>query len=362
MAGPAEPSDLSGLVAAAERGALPGNEKSAEQRGRRRPLIKTERLDLLVPLFDDRQQAAAAVRAAITDAVATTLAETVSSEATSSRRSRSTSISPGSRMLVADGAVLVLDPALDFAGTKLLEDSFDMMSMVWERLQRAARAPDMTERERALLGGVDGAMIEAAAPHVIHTRLPRMEPLCVPTPPIEVGCPPQISTAGLFCRDAQGTLGITACLHGTGPVGTRVTVGLREFEVRLAHPVQDLVFIPLPSDYNFPLLLGRGGPCRDRAPGQGDPVRFVGVKSGATTTWISSHDTGLLRQRATVQLKVQTGPDANPGDSGAVLIDADDRVVGFAFERSAYGDKPEFTDWIWAANALAALGLSPVTT
>jgi hypothetical protein len=75
---------------------------------------------------------------------------------------------------------------------------------------------------------------------------------------------------------------------------------------------------------------------------------------------VQSHDAGLLRRRPGVQLKVQTRPDTDRGDSGSALIDADDRVVGFAFEKTAFDDWPQFTDWIWAANALDALGLTPL--
>jgi hypothetical protein len=63
-----------------------------------------------------------------------------------------------------------------------------------------------------------------------------------------------------------------------------------------------------------------------------------------------------------VQLKVQTDPDTDEGDSGSALIDEHDRVIGFAFERTDYDDYPQFTDWIWAANALRALNLRPVAS
>src|SRR5438034_4607166 len=78
------------------------------------------------------------------------------------------------------------------------------------------------------------------------------------------------------------------------------------------------------------------------------------------TTYIKSHDAGILRNRRTLQLKVQTPADTNSGDSGSALVDQDDRVVAFGFERTGLGEFPELTDWIWAANALSALGLTPV--
>jgi hypothetical protein len=77
-------------------------------------------------------------------------------------------------------------------------------------------------------------------------------------------------------------------------------------------------------------------------------------------TQILSSDAGLLRARPTVQLRLQTRPDTDQGDSGCALIDTkQDRVFGFAFERTAVDDYPGFTDWIWAANAMSALQLKP---
>ena len=68
----------------------------------------------------------------------------------------------------------------------------------------------------------------------------------------------------------------------------------------------------------------------------------------------------LLRRRPTVQLRVQTDVATDRGDSGCALIDGDDRVLAFAFERTGYDEYPQFADWIWAANALRALELTPL--
>ena len=106
---------------------------------------------------------------------------------------------------------------------------------------------------------------------------------------------------------------------------------------------------------------GVTGPCSNRAPSPAEPVRFDGAGSGTLIqTNVQSHDSGILRRRATVQLKVQTPASTNAGDSGCALIDSDDYVLGFGFEQSAFGESPQLTDWIWADNALASLGLTPV--
>jgi hypothetical protein len=197
-------------------------------------------------------------------------------------------------------------------------------------------------------------------PEVVKTRRPKMIPLCVPLPCIKLEGEAQVSTAGIFCRDSSGNLGVTGCFHGTGPVGTDVMVDLRQCQVTRANQVQDIVFIPLGEGLNIPDLEGVGGVRIDREPARAEHVHFDGVVNQNQRTRVFGCDNGLLRARPTVQLKVQTDPDTDCGDSGCALLDENDQVIGFAFERTDYDDYPQFTDWIWAANALSALELTPL--
>jgi len=215
---------------------------------------------------------------------------------------------------------------------------------------------------REVLRGGPTALAEVfliAQPEVVLTRRPLMTPLCVPSPHLGITSGTQTSTAGIFCRDGDGEFGVTGCFHGTGPVGTKVTVELRQSQVKRASEVQDIVFIPLGDGYNVPQLAGVAGVLEDREPARSDQVRFAGVTNPNGQTRIASTDAGLLRARPTMQLKLQTGPHTDRGDSGCALVDVANRVIGFAFERTAHNDFPEFTDWIWAANALRALKLVP---
>ena len=187
-----------------------------------------------------------------------------------------------------------------------------------------------------------------------------MIPLCVPDPHLRVETATPVSTVGVLCRDLEGVLGATASFHGTGPVGTGVSVNTYKTTVKAADPIQDIVFLPLGEGFPLPRLMGSSGIRGERSPAQADKVIFEGATSGRVTTRIMSHDAGLLRRRKTVQLKVQTPPDTNVGDSGCALVDDTGKVLAFAFERSAYGEYPELTDWIWADNAMASLGLHPI--
>ena len=196
-------------------------------------------------------------------------------------------------------------------------------------------------------------------PEVLLSRLPKMRPLCVPAPYLKVSGrgDDMISTAGIYCRDPEGVLGVTACYHGTGPKGTEVTVDGQPSRVKSASEVQDLVFIPLPPNAGLPgAFVGRGG-FPDEAPGQDNAAHFDGATNHNKDTHIISVDKGVLRPRAEIMLKLQTAPDTDQGDSGSALINKHNQVLGFAFQQTEPGEREQFTDWIWAANALRALKL-----
>jgi S1-C subfamily serine protease len=81
------------------------------------------------------------------------------------------------------------------------------------------------------------------------------------------------------------------------------------------------------------------------------------VTSGKKDTLVTGWDPRLPRCEKNGQYVVITEPDTNPGDSGAALIDSDDKPVGFARKRTGFGEKIEFAEWIWARSVLDAHGL-----
>lgn len=262
--------------------------------------------------------------------------------------------------------LLLLSPEVRrLEASRLVSEELDLpLPLLREALGSAADAREDSPEAaafRVLLEGGEQAVAELfliARPQVVLTRRPQMIPLCAPVPHLAVESGARRSTAGVLCRDGDGELGVTACLHGTGPAGTAVTVGLRDCRVKQADPVQDIVFLPLGDGFNQPPLEGLGGVLQDREPARAEWVRFDGATNQNRRTRIFGTDTGLLRAQPSVQLRLQTDPDTDEGDSGAALLDEQDRVLGFAFQRTGYDDYPQFTDWIWAANALRALDLT----
>lgn len=289
-------------------------------------------------------------------------------------RRRDHRILAGSRCLTVPGelsespVLLILDPrvALD-RGAELITDVAEVDANALQQFSQA-QSLDLLRNIDSRLNDIEEAPLDdplellwITRPEIIRARLPRMVPICSPIPHVRVECNGQFSSAGVFCRDPSGTLGVSACYHGTGDVGTAVLVDGVASTVALADRVQDIVFVPLHHSSRIPPLHGVKGPRSNRAPSQAEPVRFDGAGSGTLIqTNVQSHDSGILRRRATVQLKVQTPASTNAGDSGCALIDSDDYVLGFGFEQSAFGESPQLTDWIWADNALASLGLTPV--
>ena len=281
----------------------------------------------------------------------------------------------GDRLLAMPGrddrapVLLLMSSTLeDVDSSRVVSGELDLpLNVLMRGLERAADSAGESAEAvafRELLEGGREAVAElflVAQPEVVLTRRPRMIRLCVPVPHVSVEARGELSTAGVLCRDSDGELGVTACFHGTGPAGTPVRVGDEESHVKRASEVQDIVFIPLGDPFPFAPMHGIAGVRDDREPARADTVRFDGAVNQNRRTRIFSTDTGLLRARPTIMLKLQTDPDTDQGDSGCALLDDGDRVLGFAFERTAYDDYPQFTDWIWAANALRALDLAPFT-
>lgn len=276
---------------------------------------------------------------------------------------------PGGSGIEAQNSVIILDPKLSYQKTQNITGSLEFSDAFIRRLEGIVldytNQADEKVRNFARFLHEQGPSCVTETfwiiqPDVIVSRRPRMRPLCAPSEHIVVECDEKTSTAGVFCRDLRGELGVTGCFHGTGPVGTRVRVGFQKSSVAIANNVQDLVFLPLNPGYNIPPVYGAAGVLHDRTPGQYDAVEFEGATSGRVKTHITSYDSGLLRLHAALQLKVQTPADTNTGDSGAALVNQDNKVIGFAFQRSAFGEIPEMTDWIWASNAMKALNLTAI--
>ncbi|MER8650953.1 hypothetical protein [Mesorhizobium sp. M0586] len=204
-----------------------------------------------------------------------------------------------------------------------------------------------------------------AQPSVIVASAPKMIKTCVPRPPWSAVSGREKSTVGALARDAGGRLGVTVCFHGSGPIGTQVKIGndpdFYEGEVAKASEVMDTCFVPIGDNWRPNAVCGVAGLLAERAPGRAESHHFFGFQQqGPKYTKVIATDWGVPFPFKGRQLCIQTAPDTNHGDSGSALLNADDKLVGFAFQRTPYGGASvvDFADWIWAPSALNELELT----
>ncbi|NNE54282.1 MAG: hypothetical protein HKN30_17995 [Sulfitobacter sp.] len=260
----------------------------------------------------------------------------------------------------------LLAPAMENVdASRLITDAVDLPP---NQLLRAARQLGSFDEENLRLcyqnfvGAGAAGMTELfaiARPEILLTRHPKMEPACVCDPKLTLDQPGD-STAGVLCTDIDGELGVTACYHGTGDPGTKVSIMGQSCVVKHASQVQDTVFIPIDPNL-VPANMAAKGVLDTKGPQERDEATFDGLTSGLTTTKVQSKDRGITRKQPHRQLCIQTDADLNRGDSGCALLDEAGMVMGFGFQVSGPNEEPAMADWIWAANALNALDLIPVT-
>lgn len=273
------------------------------------------------------------------------------------------------RMIIYHGgegarrSLLVLDPELPtFAGPVIVDSGAVAMAAFESHPEAAMRALSLVDLDFA--PDVVAELLAITRPRVVIAPAPPMEYACVPDPPWCAHTDGEVSTVGALVRDAAGRRGVTVCHHGAGPVGTKVRLseGDAEFEseVALASPLMDTCFVPIGDNWRPAGLAARAGMLSRRAPGAAEAHRFKGASSGGRATRIVGTDMGVPFPSPGRQLCVHTSPDLDYGDSGAALVNEDDRLVGFAFQRTPFGSPSPmaFASWIWAASALDELQLT----
>jgi hypothetical protein len=169
------------------------------------------------------------------------------------------------------------------------------------------------------------------------------------------------STAGAVVRDAKGRPGVTAALHGINGktsalcIGNAVEVDGKAGTVRDADLVSDSCFIeidPLPGPHRT-----TAGPLRGVSPRQYETVSFTGPKSASAKAVVQGWSPDIPLVMSNNQLKVFTDNVANPGDSGAALLDSNGQILGFCFYRSNTAP-PYYSAWMWADSVFTALKLT----
>jgi hypothetical protein len=185
---------------------------------------------------------------------------------------------------------------------------------------------------------------------MVRTAAVRTPPCAVSAVP-SIGAEELVSTAGVFAVNQAGQRGVTAALHAIG-AATHVTVDGTLCPVLTRDVMTDSCFIEYA--WSGENIWGDRGPLRGLIPGQYSSAQFEGLQSGRTTTFVTAWSPDLIAPVPGSQVKIFTKVATAPGDSGAALIDREDRVIGFSFWRTGFGAVAEFSAWIWAESVFDA--------
>lgn len=258
-------------------------------------------------------------------------------------------------------SILILDPALDANSPASLAPS------AWiDDLTRAApNLFDKSPLNTALPAFDSDDTIQAlwiARPRIVVAPAPKMIDTCVRRPAGKVTCGGKTSAVGAYARDSSGRPGVTVCYHGTGGVGTELSIDNVPRTVTSASQVLDTCFVAMSEqDMPPPPLLASKGLLMSRAPGGQEHHTFWSQASSVTKeARIIGTDLGLPEPTPQRQLCLYTDPVTNYSDSGGALVNDDDQLVGFSFQRTPFGNSFEYSTWIWAHSAFDELNLKPL--
>jgi len=174
------------------------------------------------------------------------------------------------------------------------------------------------------------------------------------------------SPAGVAAKDQQGREGVTVCLHDLRRAFSYIEENVTQVDIGgltgrvISHKPDyacDSCFVqlaPIPWHETASLEGPLQGP-----PKPGERATFEGITSayGAVETFVKYCPPDLILPEVGNQAKFYTRDDTNRGDSGAVLVNDDGYILGFAFGRSPAGYYDPWSSWIWADIVFRAHGL-----
>jgi len=174
-----------------------------------------------------------------------------------------------------------------------------------------------------------------------------------PTPPFDVkdASGVQDVSMGVYSDSQQHGPGLTSAAHGI-TVGSSYDVfdaGNRIDSVQgiVTNSVLDAAFLRLSNAPQIPSPVAKSF-LSGVTPNVQLQHQFHGARSGQQQASVSGWVDDLLTIEPWLQNRVFTNRILQRGDSGSALIDANDRVLGFAFYNSSTFANPTLSAWIWA--------------
>jgi hypothetical protein len=199
---------------------------------------------------------------------------------------------------------------------------------------------------------------------VAIVNAPPEVPTCALSPAVSLqsAANDPVATLGSFLTDVEGTA-VNTCLattanHALGRRSRTLTIDGAALEVVRRHNRSDSCLVRVDrSILDGRQQSGRAGPLHS-TPSLYGYATFDGAASGVTRTRITSFDTAIVDPQPDEMCRVYTDADTAKGDSGAALIDENDFIVGFAWRRSRYDARVQFSSWVWAEQVYLAHRLS----
>ena len=195
---------------------------------------------------------------------------------------------------------------------------------------------------------------------VAIVNAPREVPTCALSPAVSLQSASNdpVATLGSFLTNVEEAA-VDTCLattanHALDRRSRTLTIDGAALEVVRRHNRSDSCLVRVHRS----LLDGRqqsglAGPLHS-TPSLYSYATFDGAASGVTRTRITSFDTAIVDPQPDEMCRVYTAADTARGDSGAALIDENDFIVGFAWRRSRYDARVQFSSWVWAEQVYLA--------
>lgn len=254
---------------------------------------------------------------------------------------------------------------------------YDRMYSLW-RAQSAAVTNSQEERESEQMiryvqsidpdFAVEALRIKPFSMMLIEEpamRLTRAPSPCWGAAKLQQG--PYCCTVGVLATDKQTQKrGVTVPLHAFNdnrdspivPGSTQVYIGGNPGTILRVDDLSDSAFVEMPDGPAWQgLTKGNAGPLTGRGPGLSEQGTFEGVRSGQQSAYITGFNPYVPLKVPNVQCMIYSNAVTEEGDSGAALINDEDRILGFACSRTGIGSPVEFSAWIWAESVFDALGI-----
>jgi hypothetical protein len=252
-----------------------------------------------------------------------------------------------------DPAAQTIDPVFAISAMIIDEETLGTAERV------AAKVPDTDTLSSDLLLTSGAELASNVEFGVVLAKQPEEIDNCAVSPALAITEGDEVCCTVGITVELDGSLVATTAEHALGADPDRLSQHGNRLEVLSRHRDSDSCLLELHEDPTTGRKQrGLGGPLRGMAPAPFQEVYFSGAKSGnSKTTTQVMFDPTILDVQVDQIARIYTDPGTVPGDSGAALIDQNDRILGFAHRRSSYGSKLQYSSWVWAEQVCMAHGL-----